>query len=106
MSTNTYLSCSSCHSQVTTVFTKMNLLNSKPWVITVGVKAAHLKQKQVIKVLSCLNSKKYFRYCSLKCKKKCHKKQPNLAKRWPLALSALVHVVIGVSIRLENHRCA
>lgn len=30
----------------------------------------------------------------------------DLAKRWPLALSALVHVVIGVSIRVENCSCA
>lgn len=37
-----HLSSSTSHSQITTVFTKMDLLNAKPRVITVRVKTANL----------------------------------------------------------------
>lgn len=37
-----HLSSGASHSQIATVFTKVDLLNTQPWVITVRVKTANL----------------------------------------------------------------
>lgn len=99
----TYLSCSSCHGQVTTIFAQMNLLNAKSRVITIWVKAAHLKWMQYTVERSYVKNKLKNRLYYMITQKSQRKSfDCNLAERWPLALSALVHVVIGVSISVEH----
>lgn len=46
-----HLSSCSCHSKTTTVFTKVDLLDAKPWIIAVGVKAANLDSKNVNRII-------------------------------------------------------